>query len=207
MNAVDHLRRIPLFADLTAEEMVDVLRMATVVQFAPEQQICAQGGAADGLFILEEGEGAVRVRDANGRAREVSRIGAGEVLGELGLVDGQGRSADVIALTAVRAYRLDRAEFDRMRAAMHPAAYKMLRRIALTVSARLRAINAAISDQIAPPSEEARASRVAPEPRPSRVMPEPRASRVNTAPAIAPREPEERSLLRSVLARFSGGGK
>jgi CRP-like cAMP-binding protein len=211
MSAVDHLRRIPLLSDLTAEEMIDVLRMATVVQFAPEQRICAHGSAADGLFILEEGEGSVRVGDTNGRTREVSRIGAGEVFGELGLVDGQVRSADVIALTAVRAYRLERVEFDRMRAAMHPAAYKMLRRIALTVSARLRAINAAISDQLAPPGEAPRASRVAPEPRVSRVTVE-RVSRVNTAPIAAapiatPREPQERSLLRSVLARFSGGGK
>ena len=53
MSAVDHLRRIPLFADLTADEMVDVLRMATLVQFAPEQRIGQQGTVADCLFILE----------------------------------------------------------------------------------------------------------------------------------------------------------
>ena len=191
MSAVDHLRRIPLFADLTAEEMMDVLRMATVVQVAPEQKLCAQGSAPDCLFIIEEGEGSVRIADAHGRSREVSKVGAGEVLGELGLVDGQARSADVVAITTVRAYRLDRAQFDRMRAAMNPAAYKMLRRIALTVSERLRAINSTVAEQIAPPVE--RVSRV---------------SRVNTAPVAQPaREPEERSLLRSVLARFSGGGK
>jgi CRP-like cAMP-binding protein len=201
MNAVDHLRRISLFADLTAEEMVDVLRLAKVVQFAPEQRLCAQGSPADCLFIVEEGEGAVRITDGQGRVREVSRIGAGEVLGELGLVDGQARSADVVAVTALRAYRIDRAEFDRMRAAMHPAAYKMLRRIAATVSARLRAINSAVSEQVAPgerPSRvhETRSVRVD---RMSAPMPVPAAV---AAPA---REPEERSLLRSVLARFGGG--
>ena len=153
----------------------------------------------------------MRVQDAQCRSREVSRIGAGEVLGELGLVDGQTRSADVVALTAVRAYRIDRAQFDRMRAAMHPAAFKMLRRIALTVSARWRAINAAISEQIAP-NEEPRGSRT-PEPPVARVsrvntaVATARVSRVNTAPVAAAREPEERSLLRSVLARFSGGSK
>jgi len=210
MNAVDHLRRIPLFADLTADEMMDVLRLATVVQFAPDQRLCTQGSPADCLFIVEEGEGAVRVTDARGRSREVSRIGAGEVIGELGLVDGQARSADVIAMTTLRAYRIDRVQFDRMRAAMHPGAYKMLRRIAVTVSARLRAINAAVSEQVAP---DERASRV---PRTSRARVQaqepPRTSRAMPAPAAAPapapaREPEERSLLRSVLARFSGAGK
>jgi CRP-like cAMP-binding protein len=202
MNAVDHLRRIPLFADLTAEEMVDVLRLAKVVQFAPEQRLCIQGSPADCLFIVEEGEGSVRITDGQGRTREVSRIGAGEVLGELGLVDGQARSADVVALTALRAYRIDRAEFDRLRAAMHPAAYKMLRRIAVTVSARLRAINSAISEQVAPGGRssrvhEGRSSRVD---RMSAPMPAPAA-----APAAPAREPEERSLLRSVLARFGAG--
>jgi len=209
MSAVDHLRRIPLFADLTADEMVDVLRMATIVQLAPEQRLCTQGSPSDCLFIIEEGEGAVRIRDIQGRVRDVSRIGAGEVLGELGLVDGQARSADVVALTQVRAYRIDRAQFDRMRAAMNPAAYKMLRRIALTVSARLRAINSTVSDQIAP---DDRVSRVTREPQ----APAGRVSRVNTAPAARapaqpsappPREPEERGLLRSVLARLSGVGK
>lgn len=203
MNAADHLRRIPLFSDLTAEEMVDVLRLATVVQFAPEQRLCAQGSPADCLFIVEEGEGAVRISDAQGRVKEVARISAGEVLGELGLVDGQARSADVVAVTQLRAYRIDRAQFDRMRAAMHPAAYKMLRRIAVTVSARLRAINSAVSERVVPGERASRAHepRVSKVDRPSAAMPAP-------APVAAPaREPEERSLLRSVLARFSGAGK
>jgi CRP-like cAMP-binding protein len=204
MSAVDHLRRIPLFADLTAEEMVDVLRMATVVQVAPEQKLCTQGSPSDCLFILEDGQGSVRIADAQGRVREVSRIGPGEVLGELGLVDGQARSADVVAITSVRAYRLDRAQFDRMRAAMNPAAYKMLRRIALTVSERLRAINSTVSEQIAPNDRPSRVTRDPAAPTP----PTGRVSRVNTAPIVQPTsEPEERSLLRSVLARFKGGGK
>lgn len=226
MSAVEHFRRIPLFADLSADEMMDVLRMATVVQVPPKQRLCTQGTASDCLFIIEEGEGAVQVTDAQGRTREVSRIGAGEVLGELGLVDGQVRSADVVALSAVRAYRIDRAQFDQMRAAMNPAAYKMLRRIALTVSARLREINSAISEQVVPGERAPRVTREpeAPVGRASRVTREPeapvgRASRVHGAASAAvagaqpaknarlAREPEERGLLRSVLARLSGAGR
>lgn len=232
MQAADYLRKIPLFADLTSEEMVEVLRMARSVTFAPGETLCAQGSQADCLFVLETGEGIVRVRDPRGQAREVSRIKAGEVLGELGLVDGQPRSADVVATQAIRAYRLDRTQFDAMRAALRPAAFKMLRRIAITVSERLRDINTTISAQLAAgltqsaqpvPTASAptggRVSRVHEAPaqaavpsRASRVHepPSQQAARPRTAPAAGPAPgpaPGPRvQALQAMLNRLSSAG-
>lgn len=187
MQAADYLRKIPLFADLTSEEMVEVMRIARSVTFAAGETVFSQGSPADCLFVLEAGEGVVRVRDGSGQAREISRVAAGEVLGELGLVDGQARSADVVATQAIRAYRIDRAQFDAMRTALRPAAFKMLRRVAVTVSERLREINTTISDQLAQnmtPSAPARMSQ--PHAPPARM------SQVNAAPArpaAAPQRP------------------
>jgi CRP-like cAMP-binding protein len=159
LQAADYLRRIPLFSDLSPEEIVDVLRIARVVHFEAGALLCARGEKGDCAFVIEEGEAAVRVADEAGKPVVIARVGPGEVVGELSLVDGHPRSADVVATSALRGYRIDRAEPDAMRRAMHPAAFKILRRIAITVSDRLRDVNDAIAEALSRAQRQARASR------------------------------------------------
>ena len=161
MQAADYFKQLPLFSDLGPSEIIDVLRIARVVRFEPGQKLCTRGEPGDCAYLLEEGSASVRIAEGTSAAVEVARVGPGEVLGELALVDGHPRSADVVALTAVRGYRIDRSEFDAMRRAMHPAAFKMLRRIAITVSDRLRDINDAIAAELATPAEKGEAAAAA----------------------------------------------
>jgi CRP-like cAMP-binding protein len=158
VQPADYFKQLPLFSDLGPSEIIDVLRIARVVQFAPGETLCTRGEQADCAYLIEEGTASVRIAEGKGAAIEVARVGRGEVLGELALVDGHPRSADVVALTVVRGYRIDRSEFDLMRRAMHPAAFKMLRRIAITVSDRLRDINDAIASELATPAPRGAAS-------------------------------------------------
>jgi CRP-like cAMP-binding protein len=149
VQAADYFKQLPLFSDLSPEEIVDVLRIARMGSFEPGDRLMARGERGDWAFVIEQGEGSVRVEDASGRDVEVARVGPGEVLGELSLVDGQPRSADVVAISKISGYRIDRAEFERMRKALDPAAFKMLRRMAITVSDRLRDINEVVSRELA----------------------------------------------------------
>lgn len=160
VQPADYFRRIPLFSDLGPEEIVDVLRIARVVRFEPGALLCARGEKGDCAFVIEEGEAAVRAVDEAGKPVVIARVGPGEVVGELSLVDGHPRSADVVATSALRGYRIDRAELDALRRAMHPAAFKILRRIAITVSDRLRDVNDAIGQALtaAPAPKRARSS-------------------------------------------------
>jgi CRP-like cAMP-binding protein len=148
VQPADYFRRIPLFSDLGPEEIVDVLRIARVVSFEPGALLCARGEKGDCAFVIEDGEAAVRVVDELGKPVVIARVGPGEVVGELSLVDGHPRSADVVATRALRGYRIDRVELDALRRAMHPAAFKILRRIAITVSDRLRDVNDAIGQAL-----------------------------------------------------------
>ena len=159
MQPADYFRRIPLFSDLAPEEIVDVLRIARVVRFEPGALLCARGEKGDCAFVIEEGEAAVRAVDEAGKPVVIARVGPGEVVGELSLVDGHPRSAEVVATSALRGYRIDRAELDTLRRAMHPAAFKILRRIAITVSDRLRDVNDAIGQALAEARAKEPASR------------------------------------------------
>jgi CRP/FNR family cyclic AMP-dependent transcriptional regulator len=187
LQAADYFRRIPLFSDLSPEEIVDVLRIARLVSFEPGALLCARGEQGDCAFVIEEGEAAVRAVDEAGSPVVIARVGPGEVVGELSLVDGHPRSADVIATRALRGYRLDRAELDALRRAMHPAAFKILRRIAITVSDRLRDVNDAIGQALADAQKDPRRSRAGA--RASRELTRPS---LPQAPASRPRAAAER---------------
>jgi CRP/FNR family cyclic AMP-dependent transcriptional regulator len=144
-QAAKFLGRIPLFADLDASEVMDVLRMTQPVTFEPGAVICKQGDPGDCMYVIEAGRCSVSIRGEGGSPIPVATLNAGEIMGEITLVDSQPRSADVSALGHVSAYRIDRSEFELLRAALHPAAFKVLRRIALTVCGRMRAVNGAVS--------------------------------------------------------------
>jgi CRP-like cAMP-binding protein len=148
VQPADYLKQIPLFCDLDPEEIMDVLRIARVVTFKAGSKLCTRGAKADCAYVLEHGEVSIRAAEEGQPEIEIGRVGAGEILGELALIDGHPRSADVVALTEVRGYRIDRSELDAMRRAMHPAAFKILRRIAITVSDRLRDVNDAIAQEL-----------------------------------------------------------
>jgi CPA2 family monovalent cation:H+ antiporter-2 len=84
--------RFPLFASLTPEQR-EVLLLHFVPRSAePGERIIRQGDAADSVYFIAQGEVEVAV------AGRQLRLGAGEVFGEMALLSGQPRSADVTAL-------------------------------------------------------------------------------------------------------------
>ena len=84
--------RFPLFAGLTLEQR-EVLLLHFVPRTAqPGERILRRGDAADSVYFISQGEVEVTVA-----GRQI-RLGAGEVFGEMALLSGQPRSADVTAL-------------------------------------------------------------------------------------------------------------
>ncbi|QKQ25397.1 cyclic nucleotide-binding domain-containing protein [Candidatus Reidiella endopervernicosa] len=78
--------------------------------------ITQQGTVANWLYILIEGQAEV-VLSSEGEQRQVNIINGGEAgsfFGEMGLLTGAPRAANVIALTDVECYRLDKEAFEQV---------------------------------------------------------------------------------------------
>jgi CPA2 family monovalent cation:H+ antiporter-2 len=84
--------RFPLFAGLTLEQREVLLLHFKPRTAEPGERIFRAGDEADGVYFISKGEVEVAV------AGRQLKLGAGEVFGEMALISGQPRSADVTAL-------------------------------------------------------------------------------------------------------------
>jgi CRP-like cAMP-binding protein len=118
------LGRVAFFRALPAEEVIRLLPDVAVRVFEDGAEIFRAGDEGDCLYVIAEG--AVAVRGADGE--EIAVLDPGAVLGEMALVTGRPRNATATARGRVRAWRLDRDDFDRQVAAS-PALNEAFRRV------------------------------------------------------------------------------
>jgi CRP-like cAMP-binding protein len=80
-------------------------------EFEPGRTLFEEGAPSDGVFWIESGRVLVRTRDASGADRRAGHAGAGEFLGEMGVLESLPRSATAVAATRVAASRMSPEEF------------------------------------------------------------------------------------------------
>jgi small-conductance mechanosensitive channel/CRP-like cAMP-binding protein len=107
--------QVSLFADCTAEErqmLADALREAP---FASGEVITKQGNTAHFLYILARGKADVRLCAPGVVGSErVATLSAPDFFGEMGLLTGEPRSADVAAASEVLCYRLEKRAVEKL---------------------------------------------------------------------------------------------
>ncbi len=86
------------------------------------------------LYVIESGKVGVRTATANGKPMAIETLTAGEVFGELDIVDGGRRSADTFALTKCRLILIPRKTF----LSMLQSSRKLERNLLRMVTGRLR---------------------------------------------------------------------
>lgn len=89
--------RVPVFAELSQQELIDLLANAEKCTFAPGDSILNEGSTGHFMYVITEGAASVSKRDAGGRMSELAALGAGDSFGEMSLVDKDPRSASVSA--------------------------------------------------------------------------------------------------------------
>jgi CRP-like cAMP-binding protein len=108
-----------LFASLP-ERVADILEQHMHEQhFAIDEYLIRQGQTGDSLMVIRSGIVQIGSTDERGNRHWIARSGRGQVLGEMSLLTGEPRTADVIASRPVRAMVLPVVEFHRL-AKQHP---------------------------------------------------------------------------------------
>ena len=107
------LRKVSLFADLSAADLERVAQLVEERGYADGEVIAGEGEVGEELHIVIEGVIRV-VQGEEGSERELARRSAGDVVGEMSLIAQAPRIASLIADGPVRTIRLGRHEFASM---------------------------------------------------------------------------------------------
>ena len=135
---------IPLFAGIGQAELDGFVRIFQAVSFAAGVDFVRQGQPADGAYIIESGDADVVTALPGGGEAVVAKLGRGSVLGEMALLESGTRSATVTARTALAGHFIERDGFRMLLSQRNAAAFTIQSRITLTLSQRLRELNAKI---------------------------------------------------------------
>jgi len=92
---------VEIFAPLTADEKAAVARSAVKSVYAPGELILRRGDPGDSMFIIYRGNVEVRLPSHDGHAQQVAELKPGSFFGEMALLTGEPRTADVISLSEV----------------------------------------------------------------------------------------------------------
>jgi CRP/FNR family transcriptional regulator, cyclic AMP receptor protein len=105
------LRKHPYFCDLDPEAFDQLCRYAKPATLKRGATICSKGDPGNSLFAVISGTVKISSTSADGRSAILNLIGAGEIFGEIAVLDGQARSADATANTNCEIFVIDRREF------------------------------------------------------------------------------------------------
>ena len=101
-----NLRSIPLFQALKEEEAEFITKKVFSSEHEPEQMLTMEHDWGESMFVLIDGLAKVRTFNEDGEEIVFCILGKGDVFGELSVVDGGTRSADVVAITTVQLVKL-----------------------------------------------------------------------------------------------------
>lgn len=117
------LRKIPVFADLDAEELAHIAALAAEVSVPAGKELVREGDYSYDVLAIEEGTARVE------RGGEhLDDVGPGDVVGEMGVLERSQRNATVVATSPMLLVTLTSWDIKRLRKSA-PAAVEHLREI------------------------------------------------------------------------------
>lgn len=142
----EFVHRVPLFADLTLEDVAQLCRSSRRVKAAPGDLVIEEGAPGDSLYIVLSGELEITKRDGD-RQIVLAKRKAGEAVGEMSLLERSPRSASARAVRLSELLEVSPESFRKVLESSPSTAMTVLR----TVASRLRSTEASLmqSDKLA----------------------------------------------------------
>jgi len=108
------LASVELFGEMIEEEIDDLTALAQVKKLPKDTTIFHAGDPADAVFVVASGRVKVVITSSDGKEFILTVLGAGQVFGEMALLESAPRSASVVTLSAVEVLVINRVDFERL---------------------------------------------------------------------------------------------
>lgn len=140
-NQFELLKQNDFFASLTHEELAQCYKLMTPKNYMPGQYIINQGDIGKEIFFIVEGSvDVLQKKSDSSQAHHLTALKAGDVFGELALIDQSARSSSIKALEPTHTLTLSESALQQL--FENTVIYKKLsRNLLLKLSGRLRYTN------------------------------------------------------------------
>ena len=111
MDKLSLLQSVPIFSDLSPSDLNKIAERMVLRAFTKGQMILLEDDLGQTFFVI--GGGSVKITRLSDDGREVilAMLGESDFFGEMSLLDGAGRSANVVALESSEVLTLARNDF------------------------------------------------------------------------------------------------
>ena len=113
-SSLEQLKNIPLFARIDDSGLEIIAENLDSVNFSKGSIIIKEGDPGDCLYLIKQGKVKVFATSADRQEIILSHLEAGDHFGEMALLSGQPRSANISAESDTELYKLDKAVFDQL---------------------------------------------------------------------------------------------
>jgi CRP/FNR family cyclic AMP-dependent transcriptional regulator len=103
----ERLAQVPLFSHLGRRELDKVSEVVTEIEVKQGAVLGREGHHSSEAFIIVSGTASITIG-----GREVAQVGPGELVGELGLLDGGPRAATITASSDMDLYVIEPGAFE-----------------------------------------------------------------------------------------------
>ena len=111
MNKDTLIQTVPLFSDLSETSLKVITDKMVARSYDKEKMILIEESAGETFFLISKGSVKITRMSDDGREVILAILGEGDFFGEMALLDGEGRSANVVALEDAEVLTLQRSDF------------------------------------------------------------------------------------------------
>jgi CRP/FNR family cyclic AMP-dependent transcriptional regulator len=108
---INFLRNVPIFSDLEEKDLQKIVKLGIRQKYKRGNIVVLEQESGAALFVIVCGKVKVVRMDEDGREVILSMFGPGEFFGEMSLLDGQARSASVVATMKSELFMIHRRDF------------------------------------------------------------------------------------------------
>lgn len=137
------LKRSDLCKGFSDQEILELKQSFELLEIPSGNILFKKGDLADALYIICQGNVEIRIPE-NGHEEMIATLSENTILGEMGILTDQVRSATAVAVQSAIVLKMMRSTLERLLAEGKLIAFKLVYQIAKILSVRLRQMDQAM---------------------------------------------------------------